>query len=74
MTVIWCLKVECVGFQVRGKGFKGDLKYKYFAQRVVDIGNELSEMMKATAFKRHLDLYLKEQGIERCGINVGKWD
>lgn len=48
----------------------------FFTQRVDEVWNELTgEMVEAeTVFKRYLDRYLNEKGIERNGISAGKLD
>ena len=58
-------------FKVRGARFKGDVRGRYFTQRVVGAWNSLlREVVEAdtvVTFKRRLDKYTNEMGIEGYG-------
>ena len=63
-------------FKVRGVRFKGDVRVKYFTQRVVGACNSLpGEIVEAdtvVSFKGHLDKYMNRMGIEGYGPRKGR--
>lgn len=75
--IIGTFKTRGHGLQVRER----TLKEGYEAQtlhKAVSIWNELpgAVVMAGTVstFERHLDCYIKEQGLEGYGNYAGKWD
>ena len=64
-------------FKVRGARFKGDVRGKFFTQRVVGAWNSLpGEIVAAdtiVSFKRHLDKYIKRMGILCISIHKGNY-
>lgn len=67
-------KLKVHRFMMRGMRFKVELRGILLIQRVFGGHNELPKEVKIgiVTFKRHLDGYLNEQGIERSGINADK--
>ena len=63
-------------FKVRGARFKGDVRGKFFTQRVVGAWNLLSgEVVEAetiVTFKGRLDKYMNRMGIEGYGPRKGR--
>ena len=58
-------------FKVRGTRFKGDVRGRFFAQRVlgtwISLPGEVVEADTIVSFKGHLDKYMNRMGIEGCG-------
>jgi len=63
-------------FKVRGGKCKGDVRGKFFTQRVVAVWKALpEEVVEAgtlATFKRHLDGYMNREGIEGYGLSKGR--
>ena len=63
-------------FKVRGARFKGDVRSKFFTQRVVGAWNSLpGEIVEAdtiVTFKGHLYKYMNRMGIEGYGPRKGR--
>ena len=65
------------GFKVLGEKFRGDVRGKFFTQRVVNVWNSLpGEVVGAgtiAAFKRYLDEYMNRMGMEGYGLRKCIW-
>ena len=63
-------------FKVRGARFKGDVRGRFFTERVVGAWNTLlGEAVEAdtvVTFKGHLDKYMNRMGIEGYGPRKGR--
>ena len=63
-------------FKMRRGKFKGDVRGKFFMQRMVGAWNALPEEVVETGtlatFKRHLDGYMNSEGIEVYGPSKGR--
>ena len=59
-------------FKVHGEKFRGDVRGKFFTQRVVNAWNALPEQMVGAsmiaAFKGQLDKYMNRMGMEGYGL------
>ena len=63
-------------FKVRGGKFKGDVRGKFFMQRMVGVWNVLPEDVVEAGtletFKRHLVGYINREGIKGYGSRKGR--
>ena len=65
-------------FKVRGERYKRVQRDNFFTQRVMSVWNKLAEVVVEAgtilSFKKRLDNYMGEMGIDGYGPNAGNWD
>ena len=66
------------GLRVKGEKFKGNIRGGFFTQRVVGVWNELPDKVvnagSLLTFKKNLDGFMDERGVEGYGPSAGQWD
>ena len=63
---------------MKGEKFKGNIRGDFFTQRVVGVWNELPDKVvnagSLLTFKKNLDGFMDERGVEGYGPCAGQWD